>query len=505
MYRSRQKENLDKKVLDFLSSLEDDLNLFYYDIIGTQAHCLMLRKIGILNQEDLSKILASLNKLKRGFNDRNKALEFLSNFNSSAEDIHEQVESLVIQDLGIEIGGKIHTGRSRNDQVVLDILLRVRDDILIISEDIIDLIISLIKRSKEFQTTIVALYTHLQQAQIGTFSHYLLSYSYNLLRDNERINSVFNRINKSPLGACAIGGTGIPIDREFTASLLGFEGLIVNSIDATTCRDVIIEFLSILALLMTSLNRISEDFILWSTSEFNYIELDDKYSSTSSVMPQKKNPDPLEILRSHSSLVIGNLFTAMNIVKNLPSGYSRDLQDLKSLIWKSTEIVKNSLVIITGIIDTFKVNEDIARNQVNLGYGNALDIAEEMVIKYKIPFRKTHQLIGNLVEYAIKHHKNLPLNKLPKEEIYKVINSLDLVSNPADLVEIIKNSNLEKSVYLRRSEGSPNPEEQKKMVVFLENTIEEMNKILSQRKSKLDRTFKDLEELIIHNCKESEK
>lgn len=505
MYRSRQKENLDKKVLDFLSSLEDDFNLFYYDIIGTQAHCLMLKKIGILDQDELSKILKSLNKLKKDFNDKNKVQKMLSISDSTSEDIHEHVESLVIRDLGIEIGGKIHTGRSRNDQVVVDILMKVRDDLLAISEFIIKLIISLIKRSKEFQTTIVSLYTHLQQAQIGTFSHYLLSYSYNLLRDNERFNSLFDRINKSPLGACAIGGTSIPIDREFTASLLGFDGLIENSIDATTSRDVLIEFLSTQALLMTSLNRISEDFILWSTTEFNYIELDNRYSSTSSVMPQKKNPDPLEILRSHSSIVVGNLFTAMNIIKNLPSGYSRDLQDLKSLLWKSTEIIINSLVIMKEIIDTFKVNEEIALNHAVNGYGIALDIAEELVIKYNIPFRQTHKLIGNLVEYAIKNYDNLPLNRLPKKEIYKIVHSFDFVSNPNDLVDIISKSNSEQSIYVRKSAGSPNPKEQEKMSVSLEVSIKAMNKLLDKRKSKLNRTFKNLEELILDNCIRDEK
>jgi argininosuccinate lyase len=252
---------------------------------------------------------------------------------------------------------------------------------------------------------------------------------------------------------------------------------------------------------MTSLNRISEDFILWSTTEFNYIELDDKYTSTSSVMPQKKNPDPLELLRSHSSLVVGNLFCAMNIIKNLPSGYSRDLQDLKSLLWKSTEIVKNSLAIMNGIIDTFQVKENNALNNVIKSYAIALDIAEELVIKYNIPFRKTHKLIGNLVEYAIKNCNNIPLNKIPKEGIYKIINSLDLVSNPDDLVTIINNSKPEKSIYYRRSTGSPNPEEQEKMLISLENSLEKMHNILSIRKDTLNRALKNLENIVLENCR----
>ncbi|HET9774868.1 MAG TPA: lyase family protein, partial [Nitrososphaeraceae archaeon] len=214
------------------------------------------------------------------------------------------------------------------------------------------------------------------------------------------------------MGACAIGGTSIPIDRKYTASLLGFDGLVDNSIDATSSRDVLIEFLSSEAILMTSLSRIAEDFILWSTSEFNYIELADKYSSTSSVMPQKKNPDPLEILRSHSSIVTGNLLSALTIIKSLPTGYSRDLQDLKPLLWKSTAIVTNSLIIIVGIIDTFKVNKNIALEQANKSYAGSLDIAEQLVIKYNIPFRQAHKLVGRLVQYAIKNNDSISLKDI---------------------------------------------------------------------------------------------
>ena len=297
MYRSRQKENLDKDVLNFLSSLNEDTNILIYDILGTQAHCLMLNKIGILTSAELSKILSSLSKIK--FESTNSQ-NILSNELFLSEDIHELVESIVIQDIGIDIGGKMHTGRSRNDQVILDVRMKLRDDIIDICELIINIIKSLVEKSKEHKNTIISLYTHLQQAQIGTFSHYLLSYSFSLLRDLERISSSFDRINLSPLGSCAIGGTGIPIDRNYTASFLGFRGLLENSIDATSSRDSLIEYLSFLSILMSTLSRIAEDFILWSTSEFNYIELSDRYSSTSSVMPQKKNPDPLEILRSRT-------------------------------------------------------------------------------------------------------------------------------------------------------------------------------------------------------------
>ncbi len=497
LYRSRQKENLDKDVLNFLSSLREDVNIFYYDILGTQAHCLMLNKIGILSSDELSKVLYSLNKIKYQSKNEGTIQYINSNELSFEEDIHEQIESIVIRDIGIDIGGKIHTGRSRNDQVVLDLRMKLRDDIMDISEDLISVIKSLIVRAKEHKDTIISLYTHLQQAQIGTMSHYLLSYSFNLLRDLDRISSSFEKINLSPLGSCAIGGTGIPIDRNYTASLLGFQGLLENSIDATSSRDSMIEYLSFLTILMTSLSRIAEDFILWSTSEFSYIELSDKYSSTSSVMPQKKNPDPLEILRSRTSIVIGMLISSLSIIKNLPSGYNRDLQDLKPLLWNSSKIVKESLRIMKGIIDTFKVNKKNTLYSANKSYGVSLDIAEQIVIKYNIPFRKVHKLVGQLVQYAITH-ENIPLDKTPQEEVNKILNSSKIKIDLDELMSIIKDVKPEKSITLRKSYGSPNPLQQKDMINSIEKSLLTYTKVLTERKELLFTTINNLDNVILN-------
>lgn len=497
LYRSRQKENLDKDVLNFLSSLREDVNIFYYDILGTQAHCLMLNKIGILTSDELSKVLYSLNKIKYQSKNEGTIQYIISNELSFEEDIHEQIESIVIRDIGIDIGGKIHTGRSRNDQVVLDLRMKLRDDIMDISEDLISVIKSLIVRAKEHKYTIISLYTHLQQAQIGTMSHYLLSYSFNLLRDLDRISSSFEKINLSPLGSCAIGGTGIPIDRNYTASLLGFQGLLENSIDATSSRDSMIEYLSFLTILMTSLSRIAEDFILWSTSEFSYIELSDKYSSTSSVMPQKKNPDPLEILRSRTSIVIGMLISSLSIIKNLPSGYNRDLQDLKPLLWNSSKIVKESLRIMKGIIDTFKVNKKNTLYSANKSYGVSLDLAEQIVIKYNIPFRKVHKLVGQLVQYAI-IHENMPLDKTPQEEVNKMLNSLKIKIDLDELMSIIKDVKPEKSILLRKSYGSPNPLQQNDMINSIEKSLLTYTKVLTERKELLFTTINNLDNVILN-------
>lgn len=497
LYRSRQKENLDKDVLNFLSSLHEDANIFYYDILGSQAHCLMLKKIGILSSDELSKILYSLNKIIHESKNKGTLQYIISNELSFEEDIHEQIESIVIRDVGIDIGGKIHTGRSRNDQVVLDLRMKLRDDLIDISEYLINLIKSLIIRAKEHKDTIISLYTHLQQAQIGTMSHYLLSYSFNLLRDLERISSSFDKINLSPLGSCAIGGTGIPIDRNYTASLLGFQGLLENSIDATSSRDSMIEFLSFLSILMTSLSRIAEDLILWSTSEFCYIELSDKYSSTSSVMPQKKNPDPLEILRSRTSIVIGMLVSSFSIIKNLPSGYNRDLQDLKPLLWNSSKIVKESLLIMKGIIDTFKVNKTNTLYSANKSYGVSLDIAEQIVITYNIPFRKVHKLIGQLVQYAITH-ENISLDKIPQDEVNKILSSSKIKIDLGKLMSIIKEIKPEKSILLRKSYGSPNPLQQNDMINSIEKSLGNYMIVLKERKELLFTTVKNLNNVILN-------
>jgi argininosuccinate lyase len=436
-----------------------------------------------------------LNKIKNQTKNEG-ANRYIISHELSFEDIHEQIESIVIQDVGIDIGGKIHTGRSRNDQVVLDLRMKLRDDIIEISGYLISIIQSLIIRAREYKYTLISLYTHLQQAQIGTFSHYLLSYCFNLLRDLDRISSSFDKINLSPLGACAIGGTGIPIDRKYTSSILGFQGLIENSIDAISSRDSFIEYLSFLSILMTSLSRIAEDFILWSTSEFNYIDLSDKYTSTSSVMPQKKNPDPLEIMRSRNALVIGMLISSLSIVKNLPTGYNRDLQDLKPLIWNSSKIVKDSLKVMKGVIDTFQFNEINALNSIKKNYGVSLDIAEQIVIKYNIPFRKVHKLIGQLVQYAISNNY-ITFDKIPKYEVNKILSSTQIKINLDELMTIIKDIKPEKSILLRNSLGSPHPSHQNDMIKSIQQSMLTYDNALKQRKDFLLRVTQNLDNAIL--------
>ena len=327
MYRSRLGGKLDESTLDFLSSIPEDQEIIIYDIIGSQAHTIMLYENKIMTKKEATKILLALEKLKK---------EKIS-LKSESEDIHELIESLVMKKAGKNAGGKMHTARSRNDQISLDIRMKIRDDINTICSCLLDIIETLVAVAEKNQDAIMPLYTHMQQAQTGVFSHYLLAYADALFRDLDRFYVTYGRVNQSPLGAGPIGGTSLPIDRQSTSKMLGFKGLVENSIDATGSRDFVAEYVGQIAILMTNLSRMAEDFILWSTSEFSFIELSDKYSSTSSVMPQKRNPDILELTRGKAAQVIGHQVAILSNIKGLPSGYNRDLQQIKSSIWSASK------------------------------------------------------------------------------------------------------------------------------------------------------------------------
>src|ERR671919_1466863 len=407
VYRSRTTDSLDERALGFLSSVYVDYHLLLYDVLGSEAHLIMLHEIGFLSSASLKDLLAGLETIRK-----NPKILHLDKF----EDIHECIESYLVTNLGYDVGGILQTARSRNDQVALDLRMMVRDTINLISRTLVELIDELLSKSEDNFHTIMPMYTHLQQAQLGTFAHFLLSYAEILSRDLDRLNDSYDRINLSPLGACAIGGTSINIDRYRTSSLLGFKGVLNNSIDATTSRDDLIEFMSSLSIIMLNLSRIAEDFILWSTTEFGFVEIPDKYSSSSSLMPQKKNPDTLELIRAKASTVAGNLFAAMSLVKGLPSGYSRDLQELKPGLVKSSGIVQESLDILIGLIIDVKVNHarllDAARNS----YAISADIAEKLVLQKRISFRSAHRLVGSMVRTAVEKG-NIPLSKLAESDV----------------------------------------------------------------------------------------
>lgn len=454
MYRSRPKGRMDDDVLAFLSSIEHDQSILYYDIIGSEAHSIMLHEQGIISGQELKKILQALEAAKK-----NPGLIETE----GAEDIHEALEAFVIKQAGMGAGGKMHTARSRNDQVVLDIRMMLRDDINSLCAALVGLMDALVKKAGASKDAVMPLYTHLQQGQLGTFSHVMLAYADALSRDFERVSGAFDRINQSPLGACAIAGTSIGIDRKRTASLLGFDGLVRNSLDATTSRDSFVEYVAALAILTSTLSRMAEDLIIWSTMEFGFVELDDRYSSTSSAMPQKKNPDPLELTRAKAAIVMSKLVALLGMVKSLPSGYSRDLQDLKPQLIDASAVATSTVKVMEGVIRTLTVDKKRMLAASSTSYAVSLDIAEQLV-KKGLPFRNAHKIVGALVGIAAE--KKIPLAKLESGDFDKVLKKVrpegQLGAN--DLQNIVREMTPARSIALRRSAGSPGPKEQDAMI-----------------------------------------
>ncbi|NQV39985.1 MAG: argininosuccinate lyase [Nitrosopumilus sp.] len=477
MYRSRLGTDLSDITLDYVSSINDDSEIALYDILGSQAHALMLFQNNIITNDDAKKILSALENLK------NEKFDV----SSGAEDIHELIETLVIKKAGMASGGKMHTARSRNDQVVLDIRMKIRDDINIICNCLLDTIEALVSVAKNHQKTIMPLYTHLQQAQAGLFSHYLLAQADALTRDFERLFGTFERINQSPLGAGPVGGTSIPIDRHSTAKMLGFDGLVENSLDATSTRDFVAEYVAMISILMTNLSRISEDFVIWSTSEFSFIELSDEFTSPSSVMPQKKNPDILELTRGKTAEVIGNLTAILTTVKGLASGYGRDLQQIKSSIWSTSKISISALLILKSILLTLKVNEKQMKKVTESSNLIALDIAEKLV-QEGIPFRVTHKISGTLVQLA--HNSKKPISKLTLSEIKKSVSGTKV--DPKTISKIISSTTVVSSLKDRKSFGSSGYDEQKRMISDRIKKINQYRSDILQRENKISSAIDDL-------------
>ena len=486
MYRSRPSEKLKDDVLKFLSSMDQDHSILYYDILGSEAHSIMLHEKGHISDNELKGILSALEEAKNSPTNI-KTEEY--------EDIHEALEAFVIERSGLEAGGKMHIARSRNDQVVLDIRMKIRDEINEICAALSSLIQGLVDRAKENKQAPMLMYTHLQQAQIGTFSHFLLSYAYSLMRDMERLYLTYHRINQSPLGACAIGGSSIAIDRKRTAVLLGFDSIIKNSIDATSSRDAFLEYASTLAILTSTLGRIAEDFIIWSTTEFGYIELAESYTSTSSAMPQKKNPDPLELTRSKAAIVTSNLMSLLGIVKALPSGYSRDLQDIKAPLMGSSAITLDTLKIMDHIVRSLQVNKERMRQAASISYAIAVDIAEQLVMQKNVPFRTAHRIVGALVSKAA-GKGNISLAKLEFADASSVLEAHKVNVTPEELTKIIHEMTPEKSLEARKSSGSPNLLEQEEMIKSLSEGIANYNVGIQKRTKMVEGSFASLERTV---------
>ncbi|NTV91324.1 MAG: argininosuccinate lyase, partial [Clostridiales bacterium] len=327
----------------------------------------------------------------------------LVEFEVDAEDIHMNIEKILISRIG-DTGKKLHTGRSRNDQVALDIRMYLKDEVVGISGMLCDLLGVLIRIAGENKGTIMPGYTHLQRAQPITFSHHMMAYFQMLRRDVDRLQDCYRRMDVMPLGSGALAGTTYPLDRHFVAKALGFSAITENSLDGVSDRDFAIELASCLSMLMMHLSRFSEELILWSTGEFNFIEMDDAYSTGSSIMPLKKNPDVAELVRGKTGRVYGSLMTLLSMMKSLPLAYNKDMQEDKEAIFDAVDTVKMCLPVFTRMLDTMKLKKDSMYRAAQGGFTNATDVADYLV-KKGIPFRSAHEIIGNMVLYCIRNNK----------------------------------------------------------------------------------------------------
>ena len=429
MWAGRTDGATEKIADDFNSSIHFDSRMYQEDITGSMAHAAMLARQGIITQDDADMLVDGLagilEDLKTG------ALAF----DMSCEDIHMFVEQVLTQRLG-DVGKKLHTARSRNDQVALDIRMYLRSRIDEILELTSGLIQAVTDKAEEYKSAIMPGYTHLQRAQPITFGHHLMAYAMMLLRDMDRLRDCRKRMNQSPIGCCALAGTTYPVDREYEAKQLGFDGVCLNSLDGVSDRDFCVELMSAVSVLMMHLSRFSEEIILWSSWEFRFVELSDAYTTGSSIMPQKKNPDMAELVRGKTGRVYGDLMALLTTLKGLPLAYNKDMQEDKEAVFDACDTVQMCLKVFTGMIATLKANTDTMKLAAQKGFINATDLADYLV-KKGMPFRSAYKISGQLVAECIR--EDTVLEALPLER-YRSISELfeeDLYEN-IDLITCVE-------------------------------------------------------------------
>ena len=438
---------------DFNSSIHFDSRMYKQDITGSMAHAAMLAAQGIISAADADTLVAGLEGI---LNDLNSgALEF----DMTCEDIHMFVEQVLTQRLG-DVGKKLHTARSRNDQVALDIRMYLRDEIDEISALVKSLIAVLADQAETYKAAIMPGYTHLQRAQPITFGHHLMAYAMMLLRDVERLADCRKRMNQSPIGCCALAGTTYNTDRYFEAEKLGFDGICRNSLDGVSDRDFCVELMGAIATLMMHLSRFSEEIILWSSWEFKFVELSDAFTTGSSIMPQKKNPDMAELVRGKTGRVYGDLMALLTTLKGLPLAYNKDMQEDKEAVFDACDTVKMCLKVFVPMIETLKANTANMKLAAQKGFINATDLADYMV-KKGLPFRSAYKISGQLVAYCIQN--NTVLEALP----------LDVYKGYSDLFEedLYQAIDLMTCVETRISEGGTSVSSVEKQIAYVREVL----------------------------------
>ena len=433
-------------VHNFNESLSFDQKFYHQDIQGSMAHVKMLAKQGIVSREDEKAILDGLQGILEDI--EAGKLEFTKEH----EDIHSFVEANLIERIG-DAGKRLHTGRSRNDQVALDMKLYCRDELKEIDGLVKDLLAELLKIMEENTETYMPGFTHLQKAQPVTLAHHVGAYFEMFYRDCTRLHDIYERMNYCPLGAGALAGTTYPLDREYTAELLGFYGPTLNSMDSVSDRDYVIELLSALSIIAMHLSRFSEEIIIWNTNEYRFVEIDDAYSTGSSIMPQKKNPDIAELVRGKTGRVYGALMSLLTTMKGIPLAYNKDMQEDKELSFDAMDTTKGCIALFTGMLDTLKFNKDVMRKSANHGFTNATDAADYLV-NHGVPFRDAHGIIGRIVLYCL--DKQIPIDDMSLEELKTF--------SPVFEEDIYDAISMETCVNKRLTVGAPGEEAMKKVI-----------------------------------------
>ena len=453
LWGGRFTKETDQLVYNFNASISFDKRFYEQDIRGSIAHVTMLAKQGILTEEEKKQIIDGLNGIREDV--ENGKLEITDKY----EDIHSFVEANLIDRIG-DAGKKLHTGRSRNDQVALDMRLYTRDEIIELDGLLKEILEVLLKLMKENVETYMPGFTHLQKAQPITLAHHMGAYFEMFKRDRSRMKDIYKRMNLCPLGSGALAGTTYPLDREMTAQLLGFDGPTLNSMDSVSDRDYLIELLSAMSTIMMHLSRFSEEVIIWNSNEYQFVEIDDAYSTGSSIMPQKKNPDIAELVRGKTGRVYGALMSLLTTMKGIPLAYNKDMQEDKELVFDAIDTTKGCLALFTGMLRTMKFNDARMEESAKHGFTNATDAADYLV-NHGMPFRDAHGIVGQLVLYGIEHKK--ALDDFTMEE-FKAI-------SPVFEEDIYDAISMKTCVEMRNTIGAPGKAAMEKVIALEEEYL----------------------------------
>lgn len=467
MWGGRFTKAEEKNALDFNASISYDCRMYREDIAGSIAHAKMLAAHGIISKEDQEKITKGLLSIKKEID------EGTFPFSVELEDIHMNIEKRLTEEIG-DAGARLHTARSRNDQCALDLHMYMKRNIARLSEKLIAVLEALLAASKKYQDVILPGYTHMQRAQPVLFAHHMLAYFAMLERDFKRLEDCYDMCDMSPIGACALAGTTYPTHPEEEANDLHFASVYGNSLDAVSDRDYLLQFLSFASICVMHLSRLSEEFIYWSTSEFQFIELDDGYSTGSSIMPQKKNPDMCELIRGKTGRVYGHLIGLLTVMKGLPLAYDKDMQEDKEGVFDALDTLYFALDIYAGMISTMIVNGDHTRAVLESDFSNATDMADYLA-KKGLPFRQAHAVVGNAVHYCIEHHK--VLLDLSMEEFRSM--------SPLFEEDIKEALSIENCVKNRESYGGTGPKSVERQQTHAEKAIASMKEAMDVWKQEM--------------------